>query len=33
MAKVSKRYKALVEKIEDKKYSLTDACVSVKELK
>ena len=33
MAKVSKRYKALVEKIEDKKYNLSDACTSVKELK
>ena len=33
MAKVSKRYKALAEKIENKKYSLNDACVSVKELK
>ena len=33
MAKVSKRYKALTEKIEDKKYSLTDACTSVRELK
>jgi len=33
MAKVSKRYKALLEKIEDKKYSLSDACTSVKELK
>lgn len=33
MAKVSKRYKALKEKIEDRKYSLVDACVSLKELK
>ena len=33
MAKVSKRYKALAEKIENKKYSLADACTSVKELK
>jgi large subunit ribosomal protein L1 len=33
MAKISKRYKALTEKIEDRKYSLTDACTSVKELK
>ena len=33
MAKVSKRYKALTEKIEDKKYSLSDACTSVRELK
>ena len=33
MAKVSKRYKALTEKIENRKYSLADACVSVKELK
>ncbi len=33
MAKVSKRYKALTEKIEDKKYNLSDACTSVKELK
>lgn len=33
MAKVSKRYKALSEKIENKKYSLTDACVVLKELK
>jgi large subunit ribosomal protein L1 len=33
MAKVSKRYKALPEKIENRKYSLADACVSVKELK
>ena len=33
MAKVSKRYKALTEKIENKKYSLSDACVSVRELK
>jgi len=33
MAKVSKRYKALVEKVENKKYSLSDACEKVKELK
>ena len=33
MAKVSKRYKALAEKIENKKYSLAEACNSVKELK
>ena len=33
MAKVSKRYKALKEKIEDRKYSLVDACASLKELK
>mgnify|MGYP003601349791 FL=1 len=33
MAKVSKRYKALAEKIENKKYSLADACVAVKDLK
>ena len=33
MAKVSKRYKALTEKIENRKYSLSDACTSVKELK
>jgi large subunit ribosomal protein L1 len=33
MAKISKRYKALTEKIENRKYSLADACVSVKELK
>lgn len=33
MAKVSKRYKALAEKIENKKYSLADACVTVKDLK
>jgi large subunit ribosomal protein L1 len=33
MAKISKRYKALTEKIEDRKYSLTDACTSVRELK
>ena len=33
MAKVSKRYKALTEKIENRKYSLADACTSVKELK
>lgn len=33
MAKVSKRYKALVSKVEDRKYSLTEACNLVKELK
>ena len=33
MAKVSKRYKALQEKIENRKYSLTDACNTIKELK
>ncbi len=33
MAKVSKRYKALAEKVENRKYSLTEACSSVKELK
>lgn len=33
MAKVSKRYKALSEKIEDKKYLLEDACKVVKDLK
>ncbi|AXH10557.1 50S ribosomal protein L1 [Malaciobacter halophilus] len=33
MAKVSKRYKTLLEKIEDKNYSLVDACNQVKELK
>ncbi len=33
MAKVSKRYKALLEKIEDRNYSLTEACTTVKELK
>lgn len=33
MAKISKRYKALAEKIENRKYSLAEACVSVKELK
>lgn len=33
MAKVSKRYKALAQKVEDRKYSLTEACTSVKELK
>ena len=33
MAKVSKRYKALTEKIEDKKYTLSDACTSLKDLK
>ena len=33
MAKVSKRYKALSEKIENKKYSLADACNLVRDLK
>ncbi len=33
MAKVSKRYKALLEKVEDKNYSLAEACATVKELK
>uniref|UniRef100_UPI004048C12B 50S ribosomal protein L1 n=1 Tax=Aliarcobacter sp. TaxID=2321116 RepID=UPI004048C12B len=33
MAKISKRYKALAEKIENRKYSLAEACVNVKELK
>ena len=33
MAKVSKRYKALQEKIENRNYSLTDACNTIKELK
>ena len=33
MAKVSKRYKALQEKIENRKYSLTDACNLVRDLK
>ncbi|RXJ87819.1 50S ribosomal protein L1 [Arcobacter sp. CECT 8985] len=33
MAKVSKRYKALSEKIEDKNYSLAEACSHLKELK
>ena len=33
MAKVSKRYKALQEKIENRKYSLRDACNTIKELK
>jgi len=33
MAKISKRYKALQAKIEDKKYSLAEACTIVKELK
>lgn len=33
MAKISKRYKALAEKIENKKYSLSEACDTVKELK
>ena len=33
MAKVSKRYRALQEKIENRKQSLTDACNTIKELK
>ncbi len=33
MAKVSKRYKALAEKIEEKDYTLAEACKTVKELK
>ncbi|WNL28548.1 50S ribosomal protein L1 [Arcobacter cryaerophilus gv. pseudocryaerophilus] len=33
MAKVSKRYKALSAKVEDKKYSLADACNLVRDLK
>ena len=33
MAKVSKRYKALAEKIEEKDYTLADACAKIKELK
>lgn len=33
MAKVSKRYKLLSEKIEDKNYSLAEACKTVRELK
>ncbi|RXI44521.1 50S ribosomal protein L1 [Malaciobacter mytili] len=33
MAKVSKRYKALLEKIEDRSYSLAEACNYLKELK
>jgi large subunit ribosomal protein L1 len=33
MAKISKRYKSLLEKIEDKKYTLAEAVVCVKELK
>lgn len=33
MAKVSKRYKELASKVEDKKYSLTEACEKVRELK
>ncbi|MFY9075589.1 50S ribosomal protein L1 [Malaciobacter mytili] len=33
MAKVSKRYKALLEKIEDRSYSLAEACNHLKELK
>jgi len=32
MAKVSKRYKALAERIEDKDYSLAEACKEVKGL-
>jgi len=33
MAKVSKRYKALASKVEERKYSLGEACSLVKELK
>ena len=33
MAKVSKRYKALSAKVEDRKYSLADACTLVRDLK
>lgn len=33
MAKVSKRYKALASKVEDRKYSLEEACNLVKDLK
>ncbi|MGP2657213.1 50S ribosomal protein L1 [Malaciobacter sp. WC5094] len=33
MAKISKRYKSLSEKIEDKNYSLVEACELLKELK
>ncbi|MCG3666304.1 50S ribosomal protein L1 [Aliarcobacter butzleri] len=33
MAKVSKRYKALAEKVEERKYSLTEACTTVRDLK
>ncbi len=33
MAKVSKRYKALQAKVEERKYSLVEACDKVKELK
>lgn len=33
MAKISKRYKALSEKIEDKNYSLAEACTVIKTLK
>ncbi len=33
MAKVSKRYKALTQKVEDRQYSLEEACNTVKELK
>jgi large subunit ribosomal protein L1 len=32
MAKVSKRYRTLSEKIEERDYSLADACSLVKEL-
>lgn len=33
MAKVSKRYKALAEKVEERKYSLAEACTTVRDLK
>lgn len=33
MAKVSKRYKVLAEKVEERKYSLTEACTTVRDLK
>ncbi|MDN5078615.1 50S ribosomal protein L1 [Aliarcobacter butzleri] len=33
MAKVSKRYKALAEKVEERKYSLAEACTAVRDLK
>jgi large subunit ribosomal protein L1 len=33
MAKISKRYKALSEKVENKKYTLNEACATIKELK
>lgn len=33
MAKVSKRYKALALKVEDRKYSLAEACTTLKDLK